>query len=270
MSASYRLHYETRGGRCVWCWEALGELESHTVVSAVAPPSLELRFHHQCWPSYLAVAALDGRDGRHTGRAREWPPERVEKLRIHCGLTATAFRRELHWSQDRLARVLTAQEQPSESMANTLREVANRYRFEAVSDLDWSRPAVVHSLVQKLAWTRGQLARAVGARETTVQRWVAEGVPARSLRAQNRFGQLALRHGFTAADVIDDYLWTAADVASALEVFGLETYAFAQAIGMSATSVREWIAGRVPVSRAGAWRLTREAIRRGLPLPARQ
>ena len=56
----YDLGYERRGGRCAWCFEALGEVSAHTVVRAVSQPDLEVRFHHRCWTVYRSLSGIEG------------------------------------------------------------------------------------------------------------------------------------------------------------------------------------------------------------------
>jgi hypothetical protein len=56
--SAVNIGFETGAGRCAWCWDLLPENDTHTVVSAVQSPPLELRFHHQCWSKYQKVTGL--------------------------------------------------------------------------------------------------------------------------------------------------------------------------------------------------------------------
>jgi hypothetical protein len=54
-----QVSYETSWGRCAWCWDELPRAETHTVLTALAPPVLELHLHHACFDSYRSTSGLD-------------------------------------------------------------------------------------------------------------------------------------------------------------------------------------------------------------------
>jgi hypothetical protein len=54
----------SRGGRCAWCFEPLGEFDSHAIVRDVSDPPLKLRFHHRFWASYRGLPGVEGGEPR--------------------------------------------------------------------------------------------------------------------------------------------------------------------------------------------------------------
>jgi hypothetical protein len=56
---TYQVSYEASWGRCAWCWDELPRAETHTVLTALAPPALELHLHHACFDSYRSTSGLD-------------------------------------------------------------------------------------------------------------------------------------------------------------------------------------------------------------------
>jgi len=76
------ISYETRWGRCAWCWGELPTAESHTVITALSPPLLVLHLHHACFDTYRYTSGLDL---AAASSSKDWPPERIERLRITLG-----------------------------------------------------------------------------------------------------------------------------------------------------------------------------------------
>jgi hypothetical protein len=79
---AFEVSYETPWGRGAWCSDELPRSETHTVVTAVAPPVLVLDLQHACFDAYRYTSGLDL---AAVGLSKEWPPERIEKLRITLG-----------------------------------------------------------------------------------------------------------------------------------------------------------------------------------------
>ena len=102
---NYDLRYETRECRCSWCWEASDDRTSHTVVSSVRGPYLELRFHHSCWLTYRGISGIEGQE--RGALYREWSPQRVESLHLHAGLNVEQMAARLEITKEKLIAYLS-------------------------------------------------------------------------------------------------------------------------------------------------------------------
>lgn len=266
----YDLRHEAGGGRCVWCWRELDPDTQHAAVEPRRRPGFDgrpLRFHLECWPVYLAVAGPGADTGRHWRSRAEWTPERIERLRIHTGRTFPEFARLCHIGDDRLSRIMAGLESVNDRTADLFVTVANAHRFERTTALDWSDPDVVFSLCASQKWSVPELGRRIGVGPQAASRYARRGVPVTSVRAWNRLGLLALEVGFTAADVVTPAPWTAELFRAAVDSSGETLSAWARAMRASYPAANAWYNGRIPISRDGCWRITREAMRRGLPSP---
>ena len=85
---AYQIGYETSWGRCAWCWDELPRTETHTVVTALTPPFLVLHLHHACFDAYRYTSGLEL---AAVGSSKDWPPERLERLRITLGWDLRRF-----------------------------------------------------------------------------------------------------------------------------------------------------------------------------------
>ena len=264
----YDLRYETRGGRCAWCWEALSETDSHTVVRPLAAPPLELRFHHGCWSAYRA---LSGVEAGAVGVGGDWPPERVERLRIHAGMTVDNFARHVGASADTLRRILAGDERAlGPGILARVKSLVVETRFERADHVDWTRPEAAFCFRMERGWSLGEMAREVGCSAQQLQKWQWEGVPARSVRTHGRLTALARRHGFDAGMVLEHRLWTHDYVARLVgenkHRFTYQTWAKASG-GASRQAVLQWANGSRKIVPESAGHLTQAAVRLGLSLP---
>ena len=100
---AYQISYETSWGRCAWCWEEFPRAETHTVVSALTPPFLVLHLHHACFDPYRYTSGLDL---AAVGSSKDWPPERLERLRITLGWDLRRFTRALAVTEGTYHRIL--------------------------------------------------------------------------------------------------------------------------------------------------------------------
>jgi transcriptional regulator with XRE-family HTH domain len=269
-AARYHLSYETRPGRCAWCWSPLPAAQSHAVVRAAAGRPLELRFHHTCWPVYRGLSGIEGRELK--ALYREWTPQRVEALRLHAGLNLTQLAAKLGIGKERLTRYLSGQlPRLGQKAVARLRGLAVDTRFERQEQggglIDWDDRRAVFSLCMHCGWTAGELARRLGVRDGTVTAWWDRGCPRQSVRHWNALNQLAREHHFDAGMLVDDRLWTPELARAAVEQSGLTQAAFAAAAGCFVSLIRDAVLGRRRVNRAMAYSLTRAAARLNLPLP---
>jgi hypothetical protein len=266
---AYDLHYERRGGRCAWCWEALGDIQSHTVARSVGPPDLELRFHHRCWVSYRSLSGIEGRELK--ALYREWTPPRLEALRLHAGLTLDQLASKLRLSKLRLVAYLSGQvPRLGAKPTARLRGLAVDTRFERTEEagaIDWSDRRAVFCLCLHCRWTAGALASRLGVRDNTVTAWWEKGCPRASVRHYARLTILARQHDFDASMLLDDYLWTPQLAREALAAAGLTRSAFANVAGCHEALIRDATAGQRRLNRHMAYYLTRAAIRLELSLP---
>jgi DNA-binding transcriptional regulator YiaG len=266
----YDLAHERRGGRCAWCWEPLGETDSHTVVRACVAPALELRFHHECWLGYRTVSGIEGRELK--ALYREWSPQRVETLRMHAGLNMAQFTARLHMTRDRLSAYLSGKlRRLGRKVTTRLRNLAMDTRFERQEEagavIDWSDRRAVFCLCMHCDWKAGDLARRLEVRDTTVTAWWERGCPKESIRHCARLSVLARQHGFDAGMLLDDHLWTPELARRAVERSGLSRSAFAQVAGCGESLIGDAQRGLRRLTRQVCYYLTRGALQLGLPLP---
>lgn len=261
---TYDLSYQTRGGRCAWCLGQRPQVESHAVLTVPRAPPLELRFHHECWPQYRAVA-----EGVAAGSREEWTPPRVEELRITAGMNALEFARALHVNPERLRRYLGGDLTAlTPTMRKELAALAARVRFgRAAAPIDWEDPRAFFNLMMHAGWTIATAGRDLGAAASTVKRWLDDGVPRSRAATWARLSRAAQRLGFDAAAVADDRCWTAALLEEAITASGRPVSAWAREAGCTEHSVRNYRTGRDSITRQAAWKLTRAATRLGVALP---
>lgn len=259
--ASYDLTYRTHGGRCLWCYAALGETESHTVVSALRPPPLDLHFHHSCWPAFAALVDWAQPD------KTDWTPQKVEELRIRLGANVSEFCRKLHMSPSRLRRYLGGDETAlGPSHLRLLRSLSRQAHFDRAA-IDWTDNRAVFCLMRYMNVSIIDLARQLKGSQTAIKGWLEQGVPRSRPNTWMKLDRLAQQHGFDAGMIVDDRNWTAALLDSAMDAAGVSISRWATLAGLSEVAVRGYRAGRLDITRVAAWRLTRAAIQLGAPLP---
>jgi transcriptional regulator with XRE-family HTH domain len=266
--ARYDLRYETRGGRCAWCWGVLGQTESHTVVRALAAPHLELRFHHRCWPAYKS---LSGVAAGAVGLGGDWDPPRLERLRLHAGMDVEAFARHLGASADSYRNVMAGDASAlGPGLLSRAKALAVQVRFEQDHVIDWTRGEAVFCLRMAQGWSLREMARQVGCSAQQLQVWQWRGVQARSVRTHGRLTALARQHGFDAGMVLAHRLWTREYFVRLVEEnkdrLTYRSWSLASR-GASRQAVLQWANGSRKITPESAWHLTQAALRLGLPLP---
>lgn len=264
---AHDISYETRGGRCCWCWEPMSATESHTVVRARSSPPLELRFHHRCWPTYLALSGLQARP---VGVAGDWPPERLERLRLHNGMDVRTFAARLGVTEHTLRRILCGDSTAlGPGVEGQIKHLAVQSRFERSDPVDWTQGEAVFCFRMERGWNLSAMAIEVGCSAQQLQLWQWSGVPERSVRTHGRLSTLARKYGFDAGMILPHRLWTHEFLREVMDHHG-ERYpvsAWALAGRVNQGTLRQWLRGERNIVPESAWHLTRAAITLGLPLP---
>jgi hypothetical protein len=260
----YRLSYETRAGRCCWCWEPLPENDSHAVVRSAGGHPLELRFHHACWRTYRLLSGVEG--GEQAASLKEWTPARAEALRLHAGKTLEEMATAVKVSKERLLQFMSGAVQLGEKPLARMAELAVLTRFDRDEPIDWSDRRAVFCLCMHAGWGITDLAGRMGVRPPTVSRWWDQGVPALSVRYRAMLTVIARQAGFDAGMVVDDRLWTPQSIAETIAASPYTLAEWAQAAGVTTTTLYD-VRMKRRFSREAAWKLTRAAVRFGVLLP---
>jgi hypothetical protein len=265
---NYDLRYETRECRCAWCWEAIDDRDSHTVVSSLRSPYLELRFHHACWRIYRGCSGIEGRE--LDALYREWSPQRVETLRLHAGLNTKEMASKLHVPTDTLIAFLSGQGTLGQRPFSRLRQLAIDTKFERQEEgaIDWSDRRACFCLCMHCGWNARELAARLGVRYSTVTAWWDKGVPKQSVRHWNQLNALARQYKFDASMLFDDHLWTPEFLQDAIAQSGRSQAEWARAGGShSSFFLRTGLTGVTRMNRRVAYHLTKAAIRLNASLP---
>jgi DNA-binding XRE family transcriptional regulator len=187
--AAYQVGYETSWGRCAWCWKELPRRETHTVVTALSPPVLVLHLHHPCFDTYRYTSGLEL---AAVGSSKDWPPERLERLRITLGWDVRRFTRALGVTEGTYHRILKKDASAfGPGVQAHVRQLAAKHKFESQSLIDWSDRRALFCLRMTLSWKYNKLARAIGASVQQISLWERGGVPERSVRTWGRLAKLA-------------------------------------------------------------------------------
>jgi DNA-binding transcriptional regulator YiaG len=261
MKPTYDITYATRTARCAWCWGRIRE--QHTVILVAGDPPLTISLHHACWETYRALSPAVGSS---LGFDRDWPPERIEQLRIHCGLQVHEFARELGITPDNFGRLMAGQIF-GEGTFIRLRALAIAHQFGRAGGIDWGDPRAVFGLRKHLALSGAAFARELGASAQQAMLWDRHGVPRRNLRIRSRLDHLAESLHFDGGMVSLDRLWTREILAEQIASSGWSYSEWAKAARCSCASIRQWALGIRPIHRDAAWHLTRAATELRLSLP---
>ncbi len=135
-SAKYEVGYETCVARCAWCWGVTSVSESHSVITSVSGPWIQLHFHHHCREQYASVSGLELRSH---GTFKEWPAEKVELLRISIGMKVVDFVKVLGVHSTTYGGVMRGDLAFSTQVVKKIRHLALLNSFET-SKIDWSVP----------------------------------------------------------------------------------------------------------------------------------
>ena len=263
---AYEVSYETSWGRCAWCWDELPRAETHTVVTALSPPMLVLHLHHACFDSYRYTSGLEL---AAVGSSKDWPPERLERLRITLGWDLRRFSLALGVTEGTYHRILKKDASAfGPGVQARVKQLAAKHKFESQSLIEWSDRRALFCLRMTLGWKYNKLARAIGASVQQVGLWERGGVPQRSVRTWGRLAKLSAANNFEPLNVVDDRLWTRERVRQAIEQSGRSNRDWSVAAGCSTQAIQQWAAGTRPIHRESAWKLTRAAFRFGVELPA--
>jgi len=164
---AYQVSYDTSWGRWAWCWDELPRAETHTVVTALAPPVLELRLHHACFDAYSYTS---GFELAAVGSSKDWPPERLERLRITLGWDRRRFSLALGVTEGTYHRILNKDASAfGPGVQARVRQLAAKHKFESQSPIDWSDPQALFCLRMALGWKYNKLARAIGGQRAADQ-----------------------------------------------------------------------------------------------------
>ena len=197
---------ETSWGRCAWCWDELSRTETHTVVTSLTAPLLVLHMHHPCFDSYRYTSGLEL---AAVGSSKEWPPERLEQLRITLGWDLRRFCLALGVTEGTYHRILKKDASVfGPGVQAKVKQLSAKHKFESQSVIDWSDPRALFCLRMTLDWKFNKLARAIGASSQQLGPWERAGVPQRSVRTWGRLAKLAKANNFESSNILDDHLWT--------------------------------------------------------------
>ena len=263
----YEIRYETREARCAWCWQPIGEINSHSVVTPVRPPYMELRFHHPCWLEYwnLSGVELDKK-----GAYKCWSPAMLEALRVSSGIPRQRFAPKIGLSVDTYYRLLN--EEPNlltPAILKRVRAIAVANRFDIKGFIDWSDNRAFFCLRMHLRVSACTLARRIGTvSQASAVKWDRHGVPKMSLRSFARLDKVAKDEKFDRGMIVDDYFWDVPFFQKAFAESGRTIRDWAFAGRLSQEAIRNWLRGKQSVARSSAWSLTRAAIAFGVELPA--
>ena len=262
---AYQVSYETSWGRCAWCWEELARTEPHTVVTALAAPYLALHLHHACFDSYRYISGLEL---AAVGSSKDWPPERLERLRITLGWDLRRFCLALGVTEGTYHRILKKDASAfGPGVQARVKQLSAKHKFESQSVIDWSDSRALFCLRMTLAWKCNKLARAIGASAQQIGLWERGGVPQRSVRTWGRLAKLAGANRFESTNIVDDRLWTQKRLQSAIEQSGRSNREWSVAAGCSTQAIQQWAGGARPIHREAAWKLTCASWRFGVELP---
>ncbi len=262
---AYEIGYETSWGRCAWCWAELPRAETHTVVTAVSAPVLSLHLHHACFEAYRFTSGLEL---AAVGSSKDWPPERLERLRFTLGCDLRRFSRTLGVTEGTYHRILKQDASAfGPGVQGRVKQPAARHKFESQSLIDWSDRRALFCLRMTLGWKCNKLASAIGASAQLIGPWERGRVPQRSVRPWGRLAKLAGANNFEASNIVDDRVWTKRRLGKAIEQAGRSNRDRAVAAGCSTQAIQQWSAGTRPIHREAAWKLTRAAWRFGVELP---
>jgi transcriptional regulator with XRE-family HTH domain len=221
--------------------------------------------HHRCFDAYRYTSGLDL---AAVGSSRDWPPERLERLRITLGWDLRRFSRALSVTEGTYHRILKNDASAfGPGVRARVKQLAARHNFESQSHIDWSDQRALFCLRMTLGWKFNKLARAIGASDQQIGPWERGGVPKRSVRTWGRLAKLAAVNDFEAADVVDDRLWSRDHLRGAISVSGRSNRDWAVAAACSTQAIQQWARGKRPIHREAAWKLTRAASRYGVKLP---
>lgn len=262
----YDVAFETRGGRCAWCWQSLGQLDSHSVLRTVSAPPLELRFHHDCFQEYrnLSRAELSNR-----GAYQNWNPQMIESMRLSLGIPRPSFAKQLGLSVETYYRLLAGEERVfSESVVKLAKSIAARNNWNIKSFIDWSDDRAFFCLRMHLNLSANDLSRKLKSpSRASCIKWDNEGIPRGSLRTWARLDRIAKEAGFDAGMLVHDRLWTIEFLQATYRQSGRSIREWAIASELSQEALRNWLRGKASIQRSSAWRLTRGATRLGVELP---
>jgi transcriptional regulator with XRE-family HTH domain len=262
---AYEISYETSWGRCAWCWNELPRSETHTVVTALSPPVLVLHLHHSCFDAYRYTSGLDL---AAVGSSKDWPPDRLERLRITLGWDLRRFSHALGVTEGTYHRILKNDAAAfGPGVQARVKQLAAKHRFESQSPIEWSDSRALFCLRMTLGWKHNKLARAIGASAQQIGPWERGGVPKRSVRTWGRLAKLAAANKFESSNIVDDRLWTRKRLQHAIGESGRSNRDWSIAAGCSTQAIQQWATGSRPIHREAAWKLTRAAWRFGVQLP---
>jgi transcriptional regulator with XRE-family HTH domain len=224
-----------------------------------------LHLHHACFDAYRYTSGLDL---AAVGSSKDWPPERIEKLRITLGWDRRRFSHALGVTEGTYHRILNNDASVfGPGVQARVKRLAAQHKFESQSPIDWSDRRSLFWLRMTLGWKFNKLARAIGASEQQIGPWERGGVPQRSVRTWGRLARLAAANDFEASAIVDDRLWTGRRLRKAIGESGRSNHEWAVTAGCSTQAIQQWAAGTRPIHREAAWKLTRAAWRFGVELP---
>lgn len=249
--------YERTQGRCVWCWEVLPSADTHVVLRH---GSAELRFHHQCWPTYRACSGIE------RAMPRPWTPARAEELRLRGGWNQQEFAGLLRVNPEQLRRFFSGADS---ALSDRLVERLDVLEADLSTrqGINWSDERAFFCLAMRCNWSAAEAASAVGVSVSTAKLWLQDGVTRLRPAAWAKLSRLAEKHRFDAGMIVDDRLWTPALLAAAVETAGKEMSQWVALTGMSRTMLWMYMRGTAAITRATAWKLTRAAAALDVELP---
>jgi transcriptional regulator with XRE-family HTH domain len=261
----FEISYETSWGRCAWCWEELPRAETHTVLSAQYAPFLVLHLHHPCFDTYRYTSGLEL---AAVGPSKDWPPERLERLRITLGWDLRRSARAFGVTEGTYHRILKKDASAfGPGVQARVKQLAATHKFESLSPIDWSDSRALFCLRMTLGWKCNKLARAIGASAQQIGPWEQGGVPQRSVRTWGRLAKVAGANNFKSSNIVDDRLWSRKRPRTAIEQSGQSNRESAVAARCSTQAIQQWAAGTRPIHREASWKLTRAAWGFGVELP---
>jgi hypothetical protein len=232
------------------------------VVSAKSEPPLELHFHNRCWPVYQAVSDL------RTPTPTPWTPPRVEELRIAGGFSQEEFAGRIQCKIDRLRRFLHGDETAlGVSHLRLLHGLARQLKFQVENQLDWSDPRAFFCLQRHVRWSALDFGKNMGFSQTAVKSWIDNGVPRSRPNTWMKLSRLAAKTGFDSGTIVDDRCWTPELLAKAIEESGQTIVTWCALSRLTDMGIRNYRKGKAPITRAGAWGLTRAAALLKVTLP---
>lgn len=225
-----------------------------------------MKFHHNCWQAYKS---LSGIEKGPVGIGDDWPPHRIELLRMNAGLTEAQFYGKLKIAHDKYKGIMEGNVSLTYEILKEIKSLAVLSKFEQDKEIDWSDRRAFFSLRKFLGWSCRKLAAELGCSNQQMRIWDRKGIPKKSVRTRARLSRLAKKHGFDAGNVVDDRIWDHAYLQKIFKESGKTELEWSMAGKCSQASFSGWKSGRRRIYRDPAWHLTRAASMFGMELPSK-